>query len=238
VGTGSRRTPTEQARQGMDGARISRRRVCPRGEPLPNATDPPAARLIWMFEKLGWVHDVHWPQPQRLDAKHVSPTPGWWPVGGQSAGRAAVVLSCARRRPSLPRRGGHDPGLRVGWSRSHIGAYALSLARGDRRSFIGPRTAPTTTATVTLAAVSPDDRPEAHNSGVDEKVAETGACAQVHLPSGRTCTLGTSPSGRMRLRAAPSGAGLRRRASRRRRLVTATQCGTANTTGLAVGDGR
>ncbi len=47
-----------------------------------------------------------------------------------------------------------------------------------------PRIALTTTTTV-----SPDDRPEAHNSGVDEKVAETGACAQVHLPSGRTCTL-------------------------------------------------
>jgi stearoyl-CoA desaturase (Delta-9 desaturase) len=29
----------------------------------------PAARLIWAFEKLGWAHDVHWPQPQRLDAK-------------------------------------------------------------------------------------------------------------------------------------------------------------------------
>jgi stearoyl-CoA desaturase (delta-9 desaturase) len=29
----------------------------------------PAARLIWAFERLGWAHDVHWPQPQRLDAK-------------------------------------------------------------------------------------------------------------------------------------------------------------------------
>jgi hypothetical protein len=52
-----------------------------------------------------------------------------------------------------------------------------------------PRTVPTTTATVTPAAVSPDDRPEAHNSSIDEKVAETGACGQVHLQSGRTCTL-------------------------------------------------
>jgi stearoyl-CoA desaturase (Delta-9 desaturase) len=25
-----------------------------------------SARLIWMFEKLGWVHDVRWPTPRRL----------------------------------------------------------------------------------------------------------------------------------------------------------------------------
>ncbi|MGW4483023.1 acyl-CoA desaturase [Amycolatopsis sp. NPDC004368] len=25
-----------------------------------------SARLIWMFEKLGWAHDVRWPTPQRL----------------------------------------------------------------------------------------------------------------------------------------------------------------------------
>ena len=24
------------------------------------------ARLIWMFEKLGWAHDVRWPTPKRL----------------------------------------------------------------------------------------------------------------------------------------------------------------------------
>jgi hypothetical protein len=39
------------------------------------------------------------------------------------------------------------------------------------------------------AAVSPDYRPEVHNSDVDETVAEMGACGQVHLQSGRTCTL-------------------------------------------------
>jgi stearoyl-CoA desaturase (delta-9 desaturase) len=33
----------------------------------------PAARLIWIFEKLGWAHDVHWPQPQRLAAKLIRP---------------------------------------------------------------------------------------------------------------------------------------------------------------------
>jgi stearoyl-CoA desaturase (delta-9 desaturase) len=28
-----------------------------------------SARLIWIFEKLGWVHDVRWPDQQRLTAK-------------------------------------------------------------------------------------------------------------------------------------------------------------------------
>jgi stearoyl-CoA desaturase (delta-9 desaturase) len=30
------------------------------------------ARTIWLFEKLGWVHDVRWPKPERLAAKLVS----------------------------------------------------------------------------------------------------------------------------------------------------------------------
>lgn len=51
------------------------------------------------------------------------------------------------------------------------------------------RTAPTKTEMVTAAEASPDYRPEVHNSDVDETVAETGACGQVHLQSGRTCTL-------------------------------------------------
>jgi stearoyl-CoA desaturase (delta-9 desaturase) len=28
-----------------------------------------SARLIWIFEKLGWASDVRWPRPDRLDAK-------------------------------------------------------------------------------------------------------------------------------------------------------------------------
>jgi hypothetical protein len=35
----------------------------------------------------------------------------------------------------------------------------------------------------------PDGRQDLHNVCVDEKAAGTGACAQVHLPTGRTCTL-------------------------------------------------
>ena len=31
----------------------------------------PAARLIWLFEKIGWVRDVRWPDPTRLAAKRV-----------------------------------------------------------------------------------------------------------------------------------------------------------------------
>jgi hypothetical protein len=35
----------------------------------------------------------------------------------------------------------------------------------------------------------PDDRREVHNASVDEQVAEAGGCAQVHLATGRICTL-------------------------------------------------
>jgi hypothetical protein len=51
------------------------------------------------------------------------------------------------------------------------------------------RTAPTVTAMLTPAATSPDDRPEVHNTSIDDQLAETGACSQVHLQTGRTCTL-------------------------------------------------
>jgi stearoyl-CoA desaturase (delta-9 desaturase) len=32
-----------------------------------------SARLIWCFEKLGWVHDVRWPSETRLEAKRSGP---------------------------------------------------------------------------------------------------------------------------------------------------------------------
>jgi stearoyl-CoA desaturase (Delta-9 desaturase) len=35
---------------------------------LPGQIDV-AARLIWLFERFGWVHDVHWPRADRLAAK-------------------------------------------------------------------------------------------------------------------------------------------------------------------------
>lgn len=34
-----------------------------------------------------------------------------------------------------------------------------------------------------------DFRPEVHNAAVDEAAALQGGCAQVHLPTGRMCTL-------------------------------------------------
>ncbi len=34
-----------------------------------------SARLIWMFEKFGWVRDVRWPRPERLAAK-LAQSPG------------------------------------------------------------------------------------------------------------------------------------------------------------------
>jgi stearoyl-CoA desaturase (delta-9 desaturase) len=35
---------------------------------LPGQLDP-AARLIWVFEKIHWAHDVHWPNEKRLQAR-------------------------------------------------------------------------------------------------------------------------------------------------------------------------
>jgi hypothetical protein len=51
-----------------------------------------------------------------------------------------------------------------------------------------PRVTPTAAAAAEAAAEPLDNRPEVHNPGIDEQVAETGACGQVHLPTGRTCT--------------------------------------------------
>jgi stearoyl-CoA desaturase (delta-9 desaturase) len=34
----------------------------------------PTARVIWLFEKLGWVYDVRWPKQERLATKLVSPS--------------------------------------------------------------------------------------------------------------------------------------------------------------------
>jgi len=35
----------------------------------------------------------------------------------------------------------------------------------------------------------PESSRESHNVSMDETVAEAGGCAQVHLPTGRTCAL-------------------------------------------------
>jgi stearoyl-CoA desaturase (delta-9 desaturase) len=35
----------------------------------------PAARLIWLFERFGWVRDVRWPDPARLAAKRITTRP-------------------------------------------------------------------------------------------------------------------------------------------------------------------
>jgi len=34
-----------------------------------------SARFIWVLEKLGWVHDVRWPVPERLEARRVKREP-------------------------------------------------------------------------------------------------------------------------------------------------------------------
>ena len=35
-----------------------------------------SARVIWLFEKLGWVYDVRWPVPERIAAKRATPPSG------------------------------------------------------------------------------------------------------------------------------------------------------------------
>jgi stearoyl-CoA desaturase (delta-9 desaturase) len=44
--------------------------TCARHGALPGQLDP-SARLIWIFERLGWAHDVRWPDPARLAAKRL-----------------------------------------------------------------------------------------------------------------------------------------------------------------------
>jgi len=39
--------------------------TCARHGVLPGQLDI-SARVIWIFQRLGWVHDVRWPAPQRL----------------------------------------------------------------------------------------------------------------------------------------------------------------------------
>jgi poly(hydroxyalkanoate) depolymerase family esterase len=45
--------------------------TCARHGVLRGQIDP-AARLIWVFEKLGWAHDVRWPDQARLAAKRTA----------------------------------------------------------------------------------------------------------------------------------------------------------------------
>ena len=46
--------------------------TCARHGVLPGQIDT-SARIIWAFEKLGWVHSVRWPVKERLDAKRAVP---------------------------------------------------------------------------------------------------------------------------------------------------------------------
>jgi stearoyl-CoA desaturase (delta-9 desaturase) len=45
--------------------------TCARHGVLRGQLDP-AARLIWLLEKAGWVCDVRWPEPQRFDARRLA----------------------------------------------------------------------------------------------------------------------------------------------------------------------
>lgn len=48
--------------------------TCARHGALKGQVDP-SARIIWLFEKLGWVYDVRWPNPERLAARRVGGSP-------------------------------------------------------------------------------------------------------------------------------------------------------------------
>lgn len=49
--------------------------TCARHGVMPGQVDS-SARLIWVFEKLGWARDVRWPKPERLAAKRVDAMAG------------------------------------------------------------------------------------------------------------------------------------------------------------------
>jgi stearoyl-CoA desaturase (delta-9 desaturase) len=52
-----------------------------------------SARLIWIFEKLGWVRDVRWPDGERLSAKRTGD--GRRPLGSMTRNAAAAVPDSA-----------------------------------------------------------------------------------------------------------------------------------------------
>jgi stearoyl-CoA desaturase (delta-9 desaturase) len=48
--------------------------TCARHGALRGQVDP-TARVIWLFEKLGWAYDVRWPKPERIAAKLAAAAP-------------------------------------------------------------------------------------------------------------------------------------------------------------------
>jgi stearoyl-CoA desaturase (delta-9 desaturase) len=45
--------------------------TCARHGVMPGQLDP-SARVIWAFERAGWVHDVRWPVAERFDARRLA----------------------------------------------------------------------------------------------------------------------------------------------------------------------
>ena len=54
-----------------------------------------SARLIWIFEKLGWVYDVRWPDGERLSAKRARE--GGRPLGSMTRQPVAAMSDSAAR---------------------------------------------------------------------------------------------------------------------------------------------
>ena len=57
-----------------------------------------SARVIWFFEKLGWVWDVKWPTAERIASRRVD--------AATARARERRRLSRTDRRPRPPRAGG------------------------------------------------------------------------------------------------------------------------------------
>jgi stearoyl-CoA desaturase (delta-9 desaturase) len=55
-----------------------------------------SARLIWIFEKLGWVYDVRWPDQDRLSAKRARE--GGRPLGSMTRRPVAAAMSDSATR--------------------------------------------------------------------------------------------------------------------------------------------
>src|SRR5690606_41772748 len=71
--------------------------TCARHGVLRGQTDM-SARLIWIFEKLGWAHNVRWPKPERIAAKRALPSAYATSTTANAAGARPGTASRGRRQ--------------------------------------------------------------------------------------------------------------------------------------------
>jgi stearoyl-CoA desaturase (delta-9 desaturase) len=73
--------------------------TCARHGALKGQVDP-SARVIWTFEKLGWAHNVRWPDETRLAGKR--PEGATRPLGGMTKQRLAKVRNAVKDTVEIP----------------------------------------------------------------------------------------------------------------------------------------